>query len=541
MLELPSCILVDPDVTQVLDVGLDVDTQALVLTMESTPTTAACPRCGHAAPRIHSRYQRKLADVSWACVPVRIHVRVRRFFCDQPACLQRIFTERLPTIMHPYARRTTRLARIQQQVGLLLGGAAGTVLCTALGIPAGVDLLLTLIRRCPLPPMATPRVLGLDDWALRKGQRYGTILVDHEREHIVDLLPDRTPQRVSDWLRAHPGVEIVTRDRAEAYAQGITDGAPHALQVADRWHLLKNVTDALTTVVQDHRTAILQHLASAEAACPEAGTADAASAPPRGPTPAEERRQARAAEMHRLHGQGWLQKDIAAHLHCHPKTVHRCLQRTLPLPIGRSQRTSKLTEYQPYLLERWHAGCHTASQLFREIQQRGFDGGCTILRTFVAELRVHSGMPTRSRSSPAFLQPPTVIPRLPSSHTLAWLGTQPAAALDDEQRMFQAKLITVNATLTTAVELAQCFARMVRERHAAALDEWLDAATHCGITALRSFANGIRQDLAAVRAALTVVWSNGRTEGSVNRLKCVKRQMYGRGKLDLLRMRLIAT
>lgn len=557
MLDLPSCLVVDSSVAHVHAVALDAETHTLVLTMESTPTTATCPACGHPAHRIHSQYHRTLADVSWTLVPVRIHLQVRRFFCAQPACPRRIFTERLPTLVQPYARRTTRLARLQQQIGLLVGGAAGAVLCRILGMPAGVDLLLTLIRRCSPPEPPTPRVLGVDDWALRKGQRYGTILVDHEREQIVDLLPDRTPQSVRDWLRAHPGVEIVTRDRAEAYAQGITEGAPAALQVADRWHLLKNLTDTLTTVLQDHRPAILQQLTPAEPpallsaatdttraalpACPDVGAEEAAAIPPRGPTASEARRQTRAAEIHHLYAHGWLQKDIAAHLHCHPKTVRRTLQRTLPLSIGRGPRWRNVTPYQSYLLERWNAGCHNASQLFREIQQQGFTGQLTMLRAVVRSLRVQSGMPARSRTAPSAPLTRAALHRVPSSHTLAWLSTQPAARLDEEQRVFHAQLITVNATVTTAVQLAQRFATMVRDRQAPALDDWLADAHHCGIAALRSLANGIRQDLDAVRAALTVGWSNGRTEGSVNRLKCVRRQMYGRGKLDLLRLRLIAT
>lgn len=557
MQDLLSCILVDPAVAQVRDVALETDAPTIVLTMATTPGTATCPLCGQDAHRIHSRYQRNLADVSWALVPVRIVLHTRRFFCDTPDCPRRIFTERLPTLTQPYARRTTRLAQVQQHIGVLLGGAAGAVLCAALGCPGGVDLLLALVRQRHLPALPTPRVLGLDDWAMRKGQRYGTILVDHERGHVVDLLPDRTPNCVSQWLRDHPGVEIVTRDRAEAYAQAITEGAPTALQVADRWHLLKNVTDALTAVLQDHRAAISKQLTPVlQSLGPGADTAptgqeqpahqdqvtegaSAANALP--PTQADQQRQARAEQAHELHTQGWMQKDIARHLNCHPKTVHRYLQRALPLPPRRGTRTSKLEPYKPYLLHRWNAGCHNASQLLREIQPRGFDGGCTILRAFVALLRAQRGMPARSRTAPSQPLTTAAIQRVPSSRMLAWLSTQPVTSLDDEQQVFRTKLVTVNATLATAVQLAQRFATMVRQRHAAALEAWIDAAMHSGIAPLRSLANGIRADLDAVRAALSVSWSNGRTEGSVNRLKSVKRQMYGRGKLDLLRLRLMAT
>ena len=198
---------------------------------------------------------------------------------------------------------------------MLIGAVVGALV----GFPGGIDLLLALARQCPLPTYPTPRVLGVDDWAMRKGQRYGIILVDHESGHIVDLLPDRTAERLAQWLRDHPGVEIVTRDRAEAYAQAISDGAPDAVQVADRWHLLKNLTDPLTMVLQDHRTAIRQHLDSAASpgvGGPDAGVpaqssassdtaATGASTSEAAPTPADKQRQPRGEDAHRLHAQGW--------------------------------------------------------------------------------------------------------------------------------------------------------------------------------------------------------------------------------------------
>jgi transposase len=553
MLTLPMCILVDSAVAKVQEVMVEEEPAAIVLTMVSTPATATCPLCGQLADRVHSRYQRRLADVSWALVPVRIVLQVRRFFCNRPDCSRRIFTERLPTIVQPYARRTARLLRLQQQLGVLLGGSTGAVVGTLLGLPGDIDLLLTFARQCPLPAFPTPRVLGIDDWAIRKGQRYGTILVDHERGHVIDLLPDRTPESVSHWLRDHPGVEIVTRDRAEAYAQAISDGAPDAVQVADRWHLLKNLTDALTAVLQDHRAAITQQLEptgalaaeGAQASTLNSSAAPGAAAPTKecipevAPTAADRRRQARAEEAHQLHAQGWSQKAIAAHLDCHPKTIHRYLQRALPLSARGGARASKLEPYKPYLLERWNAGCHNASQLLREIEPRGYNGGCSILRSFVATLRLQSGMPARSRTAASQPLSTKAIQRVPSSRELAWLSTQPIINLTDAQKGFRAKLVTINDTVTTAVELGQQFATMVRERQAATLEQWLDRAVQSGIKTLRSLANGLRADLKAVRAGLRVEWSNGRTEGNVNRLKCVKRQMYGRGKLDLLRLRLI--
>jgi len=544
MATLPSCVLPDPNVVQLHEIVVGSDMPSITLVMSAIAPTAVCPTCLNAARRIHSHYRRSLADLAWADVPVHITLGVRRFFCDTTACVRRIFTERLPTIVRPWARRTTRLARVQQQIGLIAGGAAGARLCTVLACPVGIDGVLQLVRQYAPPQYPTPRVVGVDDWAMRKGQRYGTILIDHERGHVVDLLPDRTPETLAHWFRDHAGVEIVTRDRAEAYAQGITHGAPEALQVADRWHLIKNLTDALTSVLQDHRRAIEQHLAqcAGPSAPPAVATLPAVShtqpPPAKPPTVADQQRQARAEQAHWLHERGWSNKRIAQHLQCHPKTIHRYLKRQLPLTVGRAGRQRTLDPYTPYLLTRWNEGCHNAAQLYREIQPQGFTGGCTILRAFIADLRVQSGVPARSRTGSG-TPLPSIPKRVPSSRMLAWLSTQPAVALDDEQRALSNNLVTVNPTVATTVQLAQTFATMVRERRAALLDSWIDAAVGAGVAPLRSFANGIRADYAAVRAALSESWSNGRTEGNVNRLKCVKRQMYGRGKLDLLRLRLM--
>lgn len=561
-MELPLCILVDPTVVRCREIRVAEDGTWIQLVMDTLPTTATCPKCSQPSARIHSRYRRHLADLPWANIPVTLAVNVRRFFCDNPACARRIFGERLPSIAAAWARRTQRLANTQQTIGLVAGGAVGMALCQALGCPAGIDLLLHLVRTLKPPEASAPRVLGVDDWAKCKGQSYGTILIDHERECGVDLLADRAPETLAQWLREHPGVEIVTRDRAEAYAQGIRDGAPEALQVADRWHLLKNLTEAITKVFQDHQRVIRAQFN--QTAPPDATTnsalaaessvkaddiqgmpATGAAAPPvmaasdlAQVTTADQQRCQRAAEAHALRQQGWQLKAIAQHLNCHPKTISRSLQRQLPLAPRSARRTTKLDAFKGYLLERWNEGCHNVSQLFREIRQQGYAGRMTILRVYVASLRRASGVAAYSRQPGGRLISAAEVKRPPSCRQLAWLSTQSAEALAEADQQPLRVVSHINPTLNTTVELAQRFAAMVRLRQPQALDEWLEQATHSGVSALRRFAQGLRNDYEAVRAALTLSWSNGRTEGFVNRLKTLRRQTYGRAKLDLLRQRL---
>src|SRR3954469_9967750 len=263
LLVLPLELLGAPEGSCLVRACLDVEN--LTVHLAITAPTAACPLCGHDPPRVHSRYTRRLDDLPCLGRCVRLQVAVRRFACPQTDCPRRIFTERLPGVAAPWARSTDRLRQTQTDIGSSLGVEAGARLAARMAMTTSPDTLLRRVKRLKNESSPPPRVVGIDDWAWRKGQRYGTIVVDLERSDVLDLLPDRDAATVAAWLKAHPGVEVVSRDRSAAYARAATEGASQAGQVADRWHLLKNLREAVEHVLGRHSAAINAALKALEA------------------------------------------------------------------------------------------------------------------------------------------------------------------------------------------------------------------------------------------------------------------------------------
>jgi transposase len=531
-------ILPDPQQLRLCALCADAD-DTITAVVEPIAAACCCPLCGHRARRIHSRYTRHLADLPWHGIAFRLQVRSRTFFCDTSTCPRQIFTQRFPDVAVPYARRTRRVTHLLELVAALLGGTPGVRLLRAVGVPdVGRETLLRLIRRTvPATARAPTTVVGIDDFSWRRGRTFGTILVDLARHRVLDLLPTATAEAAQTWLAAHPQLHVVSRDRAGVYAEGARLGAPHAQQVADRWHLCKNMGDALETLLGRHR-AVLRMLTQRHAQAPPdepppAGGGQAhQTSPPPASTASVSRRQARQDQfdaVKRLAGQGWSHRRSAHHLHLNRRTVIRsCAADELPVRRRARSTTSSVTPFERRLRRLYEAGCHQGTALWTHLRAAGYRGS---LASVYRALKRHGLLldhPVATAAVPSALSP----------RQARWLLLRASADLSVEERTLRDQLCERCPEVAAALPLAQRFLQLIRTRARDELEPWLQAVQASGVGELQRFAQQLRTDAAAVAGALSSPWSQGQTEGQVNRLKLLKRQMYGRAKPDLLRARL---
>jgi transposase len=493
----------------------------LVFHLEPMRRAVSCPMCGTRSQRVHSRYRRKPWDVPWGQWPVQLIIHARRFFCDVPTCPRRIFVEPFPGVLAPYARQTARWRQILLELTHASNAEMAARVAQELGYRTSPDTLLRCQREevCIVP---APRVLGVDEFALRRGSTYGTLLVDLERRQPVAVLEERSAEPLLKWLQAYPSVAILVRDRATAYALAGRLANPEIIQVADRFHLVCNVGDALKQLLHSQRwewpqTAVEPppDVSAASDPLPAPLTVDRKI---RAATP---RKRAAWEAVHQLRLAGQSFRQIARTVGLDRKTVRRYLaHEEPPVYTPRRARPTRLTPYLAYLAERWTQGCQNARQLFDELRQRGYRGCISQLRA-----AVH---PWRMRSAPP--------PRRPS---LARLILQPTRRLTDPERDVLERLLHANPLLAQGYQLKERFQALLAQRDVEAFHQWLDDAESSGVPSFHAVAHGFRQDIEAINAALTTPWSTGQCEGQICRVKLIKRLGYGRAKLDLLRQRIL--
>ena len=499
----------------------------VVITARWHPPGAACPACGGWSSRVHGSYVRQLRDLPVGGRPVVIRLAVRRFLCRDPACAKATFAVQAEGLTARYQRWSLPLTGLLSRIALELAGRAGVRLAAALGIAVHRGTLLRLVIDLPEPAITAPLVLGVDDFALRRGHVYATILVDAATGRAIDILPGRDAGPLSEWLQAHPGAQVICRDRAGAYAEGARDGAPGAVQVADRWHLWHNLAEHTARAVARHRACLKQIAAAADQ--PPPPTPEAAAAIPATESRLEARMRDQHAAVQALAARGLGLRAIARELGVDRKTARRfAYAATSDEAVARAiSRPTVLDRYQPHLHRRWTEGCHDTAVLHTEITALGYRGS---LRTVYRYLQ-----PLRAGTDPQALTPSA----LKIGEVTSWL-LRPAEDLTPRQQHLLADVRGHCAQLDRLAGHVTSFAKMMTGRTGDQdLAGWLEQVDADDQPELHTFAAGTRQDLAAVTAGLTMPYSSGPVEGNVNRVKAIKRQMYGRASLDLLRKRVI--
>ena len=534
-------------------VRTDFDDDTLILGIATTNPNASCPLCGHETWRVHSRYTRRLAEEPVFGRRVRLQMTVRRFLCPELGCPRRIFVEPLNGFAARYARTTTRLAQTHFAIGSALGGEAGARLAEKTAVPTSPDTLLRRVKQAGVRSSEAPKFVGIDDWAWCKGQRYGTIVVDLETNDVIDLLPDRDAATVKAWFEAHPGIELVSRDRASAYSKAASEGASHAQQVADRWHLLKNVREAIERLFERHLPLITEALKPAEPdpksqadALPDATTtleptsqvSPSTSVSPRHEAAlAKRRRRVEQFErVHELRRQGMPIRQIARDLSMSRKAVRRYL-RCEQCPDWRPgrDRRSGMDSHREWIDARIAEGRINASELHRELAMKGVRLSYAAVRRYLTKRLGRAGK-TRPRVNAAKTKPAP--PPSPKQLSFDWVRRPEKRTVEAQVRLEAIR--AASPDLTAALDLADEFTLLIRKQSTGTLKEWLSRSVGSPCPEIHNFAEGIRRDESAVNAAITTQWSNGPVEGHVNRLKTIKRQMYGRAGFTLLKARVVS-
>src|SRR5216684_8098161 len=547
-------------------------TTDLVVRIACRRPCAACPLCQQPSERVHGSYGRRVADLPCAGRRVIFALTVRKFVCGAPTCPRKIFTERLPDLVQSYARMTNRLRDALIALGLANSAQVSERLAPSLGMMISAPTLLRRLRAVVCPPPVSVRILGVDDWAWKKGQTYGTILVDLEKRCPIELLPDRKEETLTAWLLTHPEIDVISRDRGGEYAAAARKGAPQAKPIADKFHLVKNLRDGLKELMARKQKVLPEveeassdgiplraqgkRPASALSAEPKpdepekqwrsmskeprhiAASSEHSSLAPRGSQVSRTNRAARYEAVRALHQQAISAREIARRLHMSRQTVQKFLvAESFPERSRPPYRGSILDPYKPYILARWQSGCWNGTQLYQEVKLRGYTGSNSLFRLFISQLRKqhqHTGtaLALTLDTSGAHVHAPADSPPKPSpkrrmSPTRAsWLCVCRPDKLDEKQRQHVEQIRAAHRDLDTAYQLSQAFVTMLAEHRDQDLDGWLIQARQSGIRELKSFAQGIRRDYAAVRAAFTSPWSQGQVEAQVNCLKLQKRLMF---------------
>jgi transposase len=514
-------------------ISIETVEDLLKVQVASMKQRAYCPLCHCPTERQHSHYTRVVADLPCAGFRVQLILQVRKFFCEAVDCARKIFTERLPAFVEPWARVTVRLRQALEAVGTATCGEVGTRLAERLALPTSPTTLLRRIMAMPTDAVGSVKQLGVDDFALRRGRTYGTVLVDLMRHRVIDLLPDRKTETAKVWMQAHPEIDLVSRDRGGDYASAASQGAPQAAQSADRFHLVKNLTEAVEKALVRCRAELQSGVKRAEPVDPPAAEESACSLVTSDGQPYsahQAERYARYQQVVALRPQGMKTKEIAQRVGLGVRTIQRWVSEGAYVETNYHHRhRSRFDAYEASVKQRWAEGCHNIQQIWREIKAQGYP---------------HSDRALRAHLEPLCGKEQAELPEAScldhfSAKKAMWLFIRHFKDLDEKEREELVTIRQASQTAETIYQLVQEFLQLVRKLEGERLEAWLTAVAASHIADLQRFANGLERDKAAVLMGLTHSPNNGQAEGQVTRIKLIKRMMYGRAGFALLRQRVL--
>jgi len=515
---------------------IQITDNGIVVEVIATAPTSCCPLCSEPSESIHCHYRRVLRDVACVGRRVQLFLTVRKFSCRNLLCQRKVFAERIPTFVEPWARMTIRYCQQITSIGLATCGKGGARLAARLGIQTTRQTILRRVMDLPDSLSGSLLFLGIDDFSFRRGFRFGTILVNLESRRVVDLLPDREADSSATWMRQHPDLMAVSRDRGGAYASAARVGAPQAIQYADRFHVLKNLRESLEGLLARHLAnqckqqthTMLDEQASVWQ--PKRATRSS----PTLERLQQSRREERLAHYEQviaLRKLGLSQAAIARQVGIGASTVQSWLAAGAFPERKPREQGSRLDRYLPYLSERWEDGNHNLACLFRELVEQGYKGSYESVRDNLVRLLPEGRkIPRDSLSKTSTLAP---------ARQASFLFLRRPEKLRTEEQEMLAKFRQLHPEVNLAYDLVQQFAQMLRTRTGEHLNAWLDQVASSKLPELQSFASGIEKDKDAVRAGLTWWINNGMVEGHVTKLKLIKRQGYGRAGFPLLRKRVL--
>jgi transposase len=530
-----------PDALQVKDCSVSLVEGHLIIEASSCQSASICPSCGCVGERRHSRYTRIFCDLPTSGYSVKVLMLSGKYFCDNPDCTQKVFTERFKKEISPYHRRFNRCTELLRSLALELGGNKGSAISRLTNLPVSPSTILRIIKRQDLlVPQMTSGIIGIDDWAFKKGKTYGTIIVDLYQNKVIDLLPDRESATICQWLKGHQEVTVISRDRGGPYSKGAREGASQAIQVADRFHLLMNLGEATKKMFQsmgkeltksftiynnpNASTTLLPTTAIIDLKEQEMATAHTAA------TNASIELQLRFNKVKELKDQGYTIRAISRSLGITRATIRKYIRMDF-LPKKKGSRSTNFNAYQLFLLQKTNAG-KLYKDLHAEIVKQGFNGGYTqFCNNMNILLKSYKITPVYRKSDPAIM-------KTWSAGKLSILLQMDPGALKIEDKKFMDQLCDKYPVVKQTTQQVNQFKKLFQDKEEGSLQQWLDNVTK-STSGIKAFAKGIRSDFQAVNNAVISPYSNGQVEGQINRLKNIKRRMYGRAGFELLRKMVI--